>query len=255
MQRYFVEPGSMRGDTVVLRGSDAHHIAHVLRGRKGDRLIVSDGREREVLAEIADIAHGAVAVSVLEELEMNNEPAVDIWIAQSLPKADKMEAVIQKCTEIGAARLIPFVSARTVVQYDANKEQKRLERWRKIAKEAAEQAHRNRVPEVEAPVSWKRLLELVSRVEKAWICCERGAEDGLRSALRRHADLLRPQGGVRGPLMVMIGPEGGYTEEEMAEAERAGCGRVSLGPRILRTETAGMAALTCILYEYGQMGG
>lgn len=255
MQRYFVPPSAWSADQIEMVGDDAHHLIKVLRATPGYRFVASDGVSRDVLAEVQHMDKGIVIAAIVEELPRNNEPQTEIWIAQSLPKADKMDMVIQKCTELGAYGFIPFSSARTIVQYDSKKEQRRMERWRKIAKEAAEQAHRNRVPEVVPPVSWKRLLELVSRVEQAWICCERGAQDGLRSALRRHADRLRQQGGVRGPLMVMIGPEGGYTEEEVAEAERAGCSRVSLGPRILRTETAGMAALTCILYEFGQMGG
>lgn len=254
MQRYFIPPERLRSGEAVIEGDDAHHLLHVMRARIGDKIIVSDGRSREVLAEIAGIEGKRVLASVLEELPMNAEPKVNVWIAQSLPKGDKMETVIQKCTEIGAARFIPFLSARTVVQYGAEKEAKRLERWRKIAKEAAEQAHRNRVPEIDAPVTWQRLLQLAGEADAALFCYEKESGTMLKDALRR----VFPNGGgdAAGKIVLLvIGPEGGFTEQEAAEAERAGCVPVRMGARILRAETAGMAGLTCILYETGEMGG
>jgi 16S rRNA (uracil1498-N3)-methyltransferase len=161
-----------------------------------------------------------------------------------------MEIVIQKGTEIGAARFLPFLSERTVVQYDAKKEAKRTERWQKIAKEAAEQAHRNRVPEIEAVLSWKQLLEQAEQVDAAWICYEK--EDGkqLRAAIQ---EILA--GEKRTNFLFAVGPEGGFTEQEIQQAEEAGFVSVSLGKRILRTETAAMVGLTCLLYESGEMGG
>src|SRR5690606_31084672 len=128
----------------------------------GDRIICSNGDDREVLAEVTEIGKQEILAEIVDDLEMTAEPAAQVWIAQSLPKGDKMETVIQKCTELGAVRFIPYVSERTVVQYDQRKEAKRLERWRKIAKEAAEQAHRNRVPKLEEPFSWKQLLSMAA---------------------------------------------------------------------------------------------
>jgi len=178
---------------------------------------------------------------------MRGEPSTSVWIAQSLPKGDKFETVIQKGTEIGVTAFIPFVSARTIVQYDAKKETKRLARWRKIAKEAAEQAHRGKVPDVREAIGWKELLKLAGEAALTVFCYEK--EDGtqLKDVLR---SAPRP---VDGPILVVIGPEGGFTESEAEEAENAGCKLTGLGRRILRTETAGMVAASCILYEYGEM--
>ena len=252
MQRYFVPAGQFRPEAVILTGEDARHLTRVLRGRVGDRFIAADGSGREVLAEVESIGRDEVRAAIIEERRSASEPGVDIWVAQSLPKADKMELILQKGTELGVARFLPFASRRTVVQYDGRQEEKRTERWRKIAKEAAEQAHRGRLPDVEAPLTWMELLAIVPRTERAWILYERETANGIKAALRRHrAGRDRPAG----PLMILVGPEGGFEEREVAEAVAAGCEAVSLGPRVLRTETAALAAAAAILYEYGEMGG
>lgn len=253
MQRYFVSRESFSEDSVIIGGDDARHIAKVMRGRPGDKLIVSDGASREALAEIAGIGDGVVTVSILEHLPMTQEPKVQITVAQSLPKGDKMETVIQKCTEIGATSFVPFLSGRTIVQYDERKEGKRLERWRKIAKEAAEQAHRNIVPEIAAPLSWKELLKSTGGYDVVFFCYEKEEGLQLRSAAAPWAKRLKEGSGETSAL-VIVGPEGGFSEDECREAEQAGAVPVGLGRRILRCETAGMVAAACILYETGEMG-
>lgn len=257
MQRYFVEPECMSEGTVRLVREDAHHLIRVMRCGPGDEFICSDGRSREVLARVVRVEKETVHAEVVRELPMDREPAVEVWIAQSLPKGDKLETVIQKCTELGAARFIPFVSERTIVQYDEKKESKRLERWRKIAKEAAEQSHRNRVPLVESPWTWPRLMEEVATGGLSIFCYEQEDGSDLRSildeAFGRMGENKRTASDKR--VLVIVGPEGGFSQREAGEAVRAGCRSASLGKRILRTETAAMAALTCILYHTGEMGG
>lgn len=252
MQRYFVDPGQFGEDHVSIGGEDARHIARVMRGKPGDKLIVSDGVSREALVEIAAINEGVVTASIIENLLMTQEARVKITVAQSLPKGDKMEIVIQKCTEIGAAAFQPFLSERTIVQYDERKESKRLDRWRKIAKEAAEQAHRNIVPEVAAPLSWKQLLKSADRYDAVYFCYEKEEGLQLRSAVAPWA--ARLGNSAEASVLVIVGPEGGFSESECREAEAAGAVSVGLGKRILRCETAGMVAAACILYETGEMG-
>jgi 16S rRNA (uracil1498-N3)-methyltransferase len=243
----------MTESEAVVTGDDAHHITNVMRARVGDSIIVSDGASREALATISDMGKNRVVAAIAEMLPMSAEPAIYVTIAQSLPKGDKMETIIQKGTEIGAVRFIPFISERTVVQYDAKKESKRLERWAKIAKEAAEQAHRNRVPAVEAPLKWNELLQSVGKADAAFFCYEKEAGTMLKQQLRR---AIAARGGAEGMnVLLIVGPEGGFSEREAREAEAAGCVPVLLGARILRTETAGMVGLTCLLYEAGEMGG
>lgn len=257
MQRYFIAPEQFTEAMVTISGDDAHHLVRVMRAKEGEQVIVSDGESREALVRIRELDKDQVTADIVELLSMNHEANVEVWIAQSLPKGDKMETVIQKGTEIGAARFIPFISERTVVQLDAKKEGKRVERWQKIAKEAAEQAHRNRVPVVDTPLTWKALLQQAGLADAAWICYEK--ENGLQlrqqiqAALASRQEAETPTGKIK--LMLIVGPEGGFSEREVEAAEAAGCRSISLGKRILRTETAAMVGLTCILYESGEMGG
>lgn len=247
MQRYFIYPEDMLEDEAFLRGDDAHHLTRVMRASPGDKVIVSNGVDRESAAEVIELAKDAVRLRLLEDRPMSGEPRTEVWIAQSLPKGDKLETVIQKGTEIGVTAFVPFVSSRTIVQYDEKKESKRLARWRKIAKEAAEQAHRGKVPEVREAIGWKALMKLAQAAPLAIFCYEKENGQQLKDVLQaapHPAD---------GPILVVIGPEGGFTEEEAEEAERCGCKLSGLGNRILRTETAGLVAASCIMYEYGEL--
>ncbi|MCL6456645.1 MAG: 16S rRNA (uracil(1498)-N(3))-methyltransferase [Gorillibacterium sp.] len=268
MQRYFIPTEQFSPHTVVISGDDAHHLTRVMRAELGEKVICCDGKGRSVLVCLTVIGKTEVEADIVEDLPITSEPVVDVWIAQSLPKGDKLETVVQKCTEVGAHRFIPFLSERTIVQYDAKKEEKRLIRWQKIAKEAAEQAHRSVVPEVDAPISWKELLKLTADVDLAILCYEKESGQHLRSVMLREAKRIglanlhaaslvdAAGGGQRKPrILLIVGPEGGISEKEAEQAEAVGCKATGLGPRILRTETAAMTALACILYEYGEMGG
>jgi 16S rRNA (uracil1498-N3)-methyltransferase len=253
MQRYFVPAEQLKLDHAIIKGDDAHHIIRVMRAREGESIIVSNGIDRSVEAVISSMDKDAVIATVTKELGMKAEPRVQVWLAQSLPKGDKLETVVQKCTEVGAAKFIPFLSERTVVQYDAKKEAKRLERWRKIVKEAAEQAHRDRIPEIVPPVTFRELMELSGTAGLRLFCYEKETGAQLRDVLHRsRLSELETENLV---ILIMIGPEGGFSEQEASLAEQHGFIPVGLGRRILRTETAGVVALSCILYETGEMGG
>jgi len=260
MQRYFVASEQMNGSSVTLQGEDAHHAAKVMRMRPEERFIVCDGQGKSALAEVVQAAPSLVEARIVEWLDSDSEPIWHISIAQSLPKGDKMELVIQKCTEIGAYSFMPFESERMIVQYDNKKEAKRIERWSKIAKEAAEQSHRNHVPSIEGVHSWRELLLAVPAFDLALFCYEREGDAahgrGIRTALKEwQARREHSEAGASPRLLLIVGSEGGFTEREADEAEAAGAVLVGLGRRILRTETAGIVGLTCLLYEAGEMGG
>lgn len=252
MQRYFIEPEQFGDTKVLISGEDARHIGKVMRCKAGDKLIVSDGISREALVEIDTIEPQEVVAEIIEMLEHVGEPWLRVTIAQSLPKGDKMETVIQKCTEIGAIRFVPFLSERTVVQYDGKKEEKRVARWSKIAKEAAEQSHRSRVPVIESPFTWKEFLATLPEYDLVCLCYEKEQGQQLRDVLLPFVKGLDQERKYK--LAVVVGPEGGFTEAEVHAAEAAGAVSIGLGRRVLRTETAAMAALTCIMYESGEMG-
>ncbi|QAY66318.1 16S rRNA (uracil(1498)-N(3))-methyltransferase [Paenibacillus protaetiae] len=260
MQRYFVAPEQFDGTSKVrLTGEDAFHAVRVMRMKPGDPFIVSDGSRVTAIASITEADSSEVKADIVELLASDSEPAWAVTIAQSLPKGDKMELVIQKGTEIGAYAFAPFQSERMIVQYDHKKEAKRLERWSKIAKEAAEQSHRNRVPAVEAVKTWRELMAAVPDFDLALFCYERegdaAAGTGIADAVRKWRSEQAPAQDAQPHIILMVGPEGGFTEAEANEAEAAGAVIVGLGKRILRTETAGIVGLTCLLYESGEMGG
>ncbi|WP_126427756.1 16S rRNA (uracil(1498)-N(3))-methyltransferase [Brevibacillus marinus] len=242
MQRYFVPPDQLLDEKLVIRGDDVHHIVRVMRGKPGDELIACDGEGRCVRARIVRLDAQEVQAEVLEPLVERRELPIEVTIAQGLPKGDKLEWIIQKGTELGMAALIPFCSERTVVKWEAKKEEKKRERWQKIAKEAAEQAHRCRVPRVEPPVGFAELLDLAKRHTACAIAYEQENTTSLRTVLERVAP--------GDSLCVLIGPEGGFTAAEVARAEQAGILPVSLGPRILRTETASQFVLAAVSYHF-----
>ena len=253
MQRYFVDAEQLQADTIYMTGDDARHLQQVMRARPGERVVVADGSGQEAVVRLLTLDKERVCGEVELRRASAGEPRVRVLIAQALPKGDKLEIVIQKGTEVGATGFLPFVSERTIVQYDAKKEAKRLERWGKIAKEAAEQAHRGAMPEISPVADWRSMLVAVAQADAAYICYERPSGDGLRAKLTELRQ--RFAGSSSAPAIALIvGPEGGFSEREIREAEEAGCAAITLGTRILRTETAALVGLSCVLYEFGEMG-
>lgn len=247
MQRYFVDHDAVHMDQfeIVITGDDVNHIAKVMRSAQGDHIICCDQNGSCYVTKIKKIEKEQVICHIMEPLTQDRELPVFVFIAQGLPKGDKMEWVIQKGTELGANGFIPFTSSRTVVQLDAKKEQKRLERWNKIAKEAAEQSHRNWLPTISTIHSWKNLLGLASDYDLALIAYE---NEQTTSLYEKIAQL--PKGKK---VLLVIGPEGGFSDKEIQEANSHGFHPVMLGKRILRTETAALYGLSCLSFYYEQM--
>ncbi|UFJ43170.1 16S rRNA (uracil(1498)-N(3))-methyltransferase [Brevibacillus humidisoli] len=242
MQRYFVKPHQLLDNRITITGDDVHHIVKVMRGKPGDQLIVCDSEGRCARARLVDLGTQEVQAEIVEMLDEQRELPIHVTIAQGLPKSDKLEWIVQKGTELGMTTLVPFSSERTIVKLDPKKEAKKRERWQKIAKEAAEQAHRTRVPEVMPAVGFAELLEQANRYTSCVIAYEQENTTSLQTVLAslRQGDSL----------CVLIGPEGGFTTEEVAQAEQAGIVPVSLGPRILRTETASQYVLAAVSYHF-----
>ncbi|WP_372662856.1 16S rRNA (uracil(1498)-N(3))-methyltransferase [Cohnella sp.] len=254
MQRYFVPPAQMEEYSVVLEGDDARHLAAVMRAKPGDCFIACDGNGQDVLAQIITVDKDRVRAEITERLIAQAEMAWKVTVAQSLAKGDKLEIVIQKGTEAGAIAFQPFLSQRTVVQYDERKEAKRLERWRKIAKEAAEQSHRSVIPGIKTVSTWKSLLKQFTEYDLILFCYEEEGRvgSGLRALL---SDYRTQFASINPRVLVVIGPEGGFTVQEAEAAVLAGAKLIGLGRRILRTETAALYALACLAYESGELGG
>jgi 16S rRNA (uracil1498-N3)-methyltransferase len=251
MQRYFISPHQMKDTTCFIEGQDAHHISNVMRLQPGDELICCNGEGRSVHAKINSLSKDIVECDILHDLERSRELSIFVTIAQGLPKGDKFEWVIQKGTEMGAHRFIPFSSSRTVVKYDGKKEQKKVERWEKISKEAAEQSHRDRLPLVEHVYSFKDVLNV--KADHKLVAYERAADNTVEGPSSFVQTLEQLQEGEH--LLVVIGPEGGLSEEEVLALEEHGFQTISLGKRILRTETASQYVLGAISFYFEQMGG
>lgn len=239
MIRLPVPAGALQPGLLTLSDDEAHRARTVLRLAPGDALELFDGAGRMATARV----HAVGAQVEVEVLAVGEAPSAPLLtIAQGLPKGDKLELVIQKATELGAAGIVPFAAARSVVRLQGAKAHERVERWRKIAREAARQCGRADIPEVGELAD---LAAVLARPGKVGLLYE-GTTD-----LRLGAFLDAAAGA---PVTLVIGPEGGFAEEEVAQARAAGAAIVGLGSRILRTETVALAALAIALHRAGELG-
>ncbi|SMO50488.1 16S rRNA (uracil(1498)-N(3))-methyltransferase [Melghirimyces algeriensis] len=245
MQRYFIDPNAIEPGRITVRGDDVHHIKNVLRMTVGDHILCCDGQGKDYYTELVSITDKEILCRILSTFPSKGEPRVRVTVASSLPKGDKLEWVLQKATELGADSFLPFMSSRSVVRLDGKKSAKKRVRWQRIVKEAAEQSHRGYVPQVGNVLTWKGLLEKFPSYDQVLFAYEREG-----SSLVEVLQKTRSQ-----RLLVVVGPEGGFTESEVEEAVAQGAVPVQLGPRILRAETAPLALLSCILFSFGEMGG
>lgn len=232
---------------MLITGKDAHHIINVLRMQVGQQLQIVSNDQVSALMEITALTEAVVSVRLVERLLTAHEPSVRIILAQGLPKGDKMDFVVQKAVEMGVSEIIPLSMDNCVVKLDAVRAKKKTERWQKIVEEAAKQSKRDIVPKVSLPMTLKQLLTNKQDVLLKIVAYEVEDRRGLR-------ELLQAQEKIK-EVLLLIGPEGGISKEEFALAETKGMQSVSLGKRILRTETAGLATVAAILYETGDFGG
>ena len=232
---------------MLITGKDAHHIINVLRMQVGQQLQIVSNDQVSALMEITALTEAVVSVRLVERLLTAHEPSVRIILAQGLPKGDKMDFVVQKAVEMGVSEIIPLSMDNCVVKLDAVRAKKKTERWQKIVEEAAKQSKRDIVPKVSLPMTLKQLLTNKQDVLLKIVAYEVEDRRGLR-------ELLQAQENIK-EVLLLIGPEGGISKEEFTLAEAKGMQSVSLGKRILRTETAGLATVAAILYETGDFGG
>ena len=260
MARFFVEPQNVREDRVVITGEDVRHITRVLRLARGDRITVTTGLCTDYLVEITAASKDEVVGRVVEVTGVNRDPELKVIMVQGLPKGDKMDLIVQKSTELGVAAIIPVETRRAVVRLEGAKAGQRVERWQRIALEAAKQCRRGRIPEVLPVASWSSALEAVPGGALAVVPWEGEGELSLKRVLQGTGTPNRDMHGTGAPgkpreVWIFIGPEGGLDPEEIEAARERGIIPVTLGPRILRTETAGLAVLAMILYQWGDLGG
>jgi 16S rRNA (uracil1498-N3)-methyltransferase len=247
MDRFFVPPEVLRNDHVELGRDLSHRLRHVLRLRSGDRVILVDGRGGEYEVALEDVSSPTVRATVLARREGLPEPKARVILYQSIIKGDRFDWVLEKGTEIGVSKFVPLLSRRGVVRPRPGRSE-RTERWRRIIIEAAEQCGRSRLPELAAAAHLDDALGSAEGLRLLpW---ENEGETTLRQELRR----FLAEGEGMPAVSIFVGPEGGFARQEVDEAVAQGARTVSLGPRTLRSETAGIVAAAAVLYELGELG-
>lgn len=248
MRRLFLK--GLLEDTVTITGDDAQHLMYAMRAKAGDEVILVDDTGAVGRMELTGFTADSVTMRLIERLDADTEPPIDIVLAQCLPKGDKLELIIQKAVELGIVAIQPLASRNCVVKYDAKKAAAKGKRWQKIAEEAAKQCGRTRVPDV-LPVQpitdWLKVWKETSASDAALLFCyENEDRQPIKAALRALPETIRR-------IIVLIGPEGGFLLPEAAAITEAGGQSVTLGPRILRAETAAIAAMSIVQYEKGDL--
>lgn len=240
--RIYIEEPIKVGDEIVVRGDRAHYVSRVLRLKPDDMLILFDGSGAEFPAAISALARDRIDVSILDRLERSAESPLAITLLQGISRGERMDYVIQKATEVGVTRIIPVKTEFSVVKLDEKRARKRLLHWRSVAASACEQCGRNRLPEVDLPASLPALLGVFRQRAGTKLILRPDAERTLGSA-----------GIIDNDVVVLIGPEGGFSDIEHENAEAAGFSAARCGPRILRTETAAVAVLAALQALYGDL--
>ncbi|HHY82168.1 MAG TPA: 16S rRNA (uracil(1498)-N(3))-methyltransferase [Clostridiales bacterium] len=246
MHRFFIRPENIDGNTAVITGDDAHHISKVLRMEAGEEIILCNSQGLDYKAVISKVENGKVYAGLTESSPAPAEPGVRVTLYQGLPKASKMETIVQKCVELGIYEIIPICTSRTVVRLSDKKDgEKKAARWQKIAEEAAKQCGRGIIPHVGNPVSFEQAVKDCCSDLKI-LLWEEEKERSLRNVLYNQAANIHTAA-------ILIGPEGGLEKQEASLAEQYGWVTATIGPRILRTETAGMAVLAAIMYHMEEL--
>lgn len=246
MHRFYVAPEDWDPRGLALRGSEAHHARHVLRMQTGDKLVLFNGRGRELTAEIANVADHEIRLRKLHESE-TAPLRCRIVLGQAIPKGKNMDLIVQKAVEIGAAEIAPIISDRTVVQVDSETAAQKQSKWQQIAIEAAKQCGQNWLPRVHAP---RKLGEFFSALEQSFDLRLIGSLQPDAQHLKKILAAYSNEHGNRpNCVLMLVGPEGDFTPAELALARRYGCQPITLGPIILRVETAAIYCLSILSYE------
>lgn len=251
MPRFFVDIENIVDGIVAIRGEDAHHIARSLRMAAGEHITVCDMQKMEydcVLERFED--DKAVFARVLAERSMSTEPPIEVCIYQALPKADKLETVIQKAVECGAARIVPFESEYCIVKMKSDTQDKKQQRRERIAAEAAKQCGRGILPSVGTTLTFSAMLQQAAQADIALFCYEGEGTCSLKTYIQQKRKELSDFSEGVPTVSVVIGSEGGFSVKEVTEAKQAGLVPVGLGTRILRTETVATFVLGALMYEF-----
>lgn len=246
MPKFFTARENITENQIIIDSEDAKHIKKVLRLDTGDEITVCDGRGIDYTAVIRETESNRIICDIKDSKKCDTEPELKVTLYQGLPKAAKMDYIIQKTTELGISRIVPAVMSRCVVKLEnAAAEKKKTDRWQKIAYEAAKQSGRGVVPEVSQPMRIDNIAEELKNYDLCFVPYECERDTSLRDVFENAGDIKSAA--------FLIGPEGGIDITELEKLRNAGIKTVTLGRRILRTETAGEAVLSMMMYEFDQL--
>lgn len=242
MPRFFVKPDQVQGGRIIITGNDVNHIKNVLRMAVGDTLSVGDGAGTDYFCVVEAIERDKVWLNIGNSWDSYKELKSRLYLFQGLPKGDKLELIIQKAVELGVYEVIPMITRRTIVKLDKSKLAKKLNRWQNIAESASKQSGRGIIPKIKEPMDFAGALDYAGSLECNLIPYERA--EGMETSRK----LIKAAAGKES-IGIFIGPEGGFDEAEIELAIKAGLNTMTLGRRILRTETAGIAALSILMFQ------
>lgn len=241
MQHFFVKPSQVEADRIVVEGQDVNHMKNVLRMKIGEQAKISDGNGKTYLCEIETFETDTVWLKILEEQVEDTELPSKMYLFQGLPKNDKMELIVQKAVELGVYEVIPVATKRAVVKLDAKKAAKKVERWNSISESAAKQAGRAVIPEVTEVLTYSQALTKAKELDVVLVPYE--LAEGMQETKQMISRIQKGQS-----VGIFIGPEGGFEESEISQAMEIGAKPITLGRRILRTETAGFTMLSILMF-------
>ena len=245
MRKFFVSSSQINSGIIQILGEDVNHIKNVLRLISGDNIkICNKDSSENYICKIVEVNKEYINCKILEKVEAITEGNVELTIYQGLPKADKMELIIQKCTELGAFKFVPVKFSRSIVKLDKNSSSKKIDRWQKIAEMAAKQSKRDIIPEIENMININQLSKEINLYNLVLLAFENEDKNSLKKELQKiniTNEKLK--------IAVIVGPEGGIEENEVNILQNSGAKVVTLGKRILRTETAALSMASIIMYE------
>lgn len=248
MHKFFVEKNNITDDKAYIVGDDVKHIYKVLRLQEGEKVSINNCDGEEFLGTIDKVDKKEVVVSLIEKLDINNESPLEVCLFQGVPKSSKMDLIVQKVTELGVKEVTPIITERVIVKNDIG-EYRKLDRWIRIALEACKQSKRSIIPNINPPMEFEQLLIKLKEFDLVLVPYENEEGYGIKKVVE---DIDKSK--IK-KIAIIVGPEGGFEEREIEVLKNIGAYIITLGPRILRTETAGFVCTSLIMYELGDLGG
>lgn len=243
MSTFYITKNQIQGEEIKLQGEDVNHIKNVLRCKVGEKIDVCDENETRYHTNISKIEQDTIHLKIVEISKDTTEPSVKVTLFQGLPKSDKMDLIVQKCTELGVESIVPLITDRVIVKLDEKNQAQKIKRWQKIAKEASMQSGRQKIPSIKNAINLKNIIEKLSKYDIVIVPYECENKNYIKNALKCFDEKNKN-------IAIVIGPEGGFSENDITLLSSIeNTEKVSLGPRILRTETAGFVTLAMIMYE------